>query len=247
MRPNAHATEMTKQQRSQFWSALPSIARNRPYMALIMTKMTLLAGSTAHTASAAYYVRYIMLRGEGTLAMFLLAHSLGMVVSQFFWLKLIARFGKVPCYVAAASIYAGVSIVWMLLDPALPWQLFVAFSFVNGCGAGGILLIPEALLPDMISRDYAISGVRREGTLASLYTFSEKAAHALGIALTGALLAWYGYAAPATGEALSDNGKWAIVITFGLAPAILVGGSSLWLLSVRRRLAGTQQAEPTEA
>ncbi|SDC82637.1 glycoside/pentoside/hexuronide:cation symporter, GPH family [Sphingomonas sp. YR710] len=227
-------TQLTAQMRSRFWAALPTLFRSRLYVTLLLLKATFLIGSTAHTATAAYYVHHVMRASDATLSLFLTVYSAGMVLSQMLWLWLIKRIGRVRCFIVAAGAYTIASIAWAMMGAHLPAGLFFVLSTVNGMGAGGILLVSESMLPEAIEEDYRLSGIHREGTLASLFAFAEKFAHAAGLALVGALLAWYGYVAPKTGGILNGDGLRAVMAAFGLLPATFVGGSCLWLLLLKR-------------
>ncbi len=226
------ATSMQAAAKSQFWSSLPTLFRSRRYIALIMVKMTFLIGSTAHTAAAAYYVHYVMRANDATLSLFLLVYSLGMVASQFVWLRAATRLGKVRGFIVAASLYTVISLTWACLNAGAPITLFILLSALNGIGAGGILLMTESMLPDAIEDDFILSGQRREGTLASLFTFAEKASHAAGLAGVGLVLSYFSYAAPAPGGALSASGITGVMAAFGLMPAAFVGASCLWWLLI---------------
>jgi glycoside/pentoside/hexuronide:cation symporter, GPH family len=230
----APRTALTAAAKEQFWSQLPTLFQSRLYVALVLVKATFLVGSTAHTVTAAYYVRYVMQAPNSVLSAFLLVYSIGMIASQVAWLAACRRVGKVRSFLAATAIYGTISVLWALLGDGAPTWLFILLSFLNGIGAGGLLLSSESLLPDAIEDDCRRSGARREGTLASLFAFTEKAANALGVALVGFVLGWYQYQAPAAGEAVPANVASAIMTCFGLMPAFFVGISGLWWLVARR-------------
>jgi len=228
-------TELSAQMRARFWPALPTLFRSRLYVVVLLLKATFLIGSTAHTATAAYYVHHVMRASDATLALFLTLYSVGMVVSQFVWLKSVARLGRVRTFLMAAALYTVASIAWALMGAHLPTGLFYVLSTINGMGAGGILLVSESMLPEAIEEDFALSGIHREGTLVSLFAFSEKFAHAAGLALVGAVLSWYGYHAPVGGASISPEGLHGVMAAFGLLPAAFVGGSMIWMLLLRGR------------
>lgn len=232
---NTAFTELSAQMRARFWPALPTLFKSRLYVTLLLLKATFLIGSTAHTATAAYYVHHVMRASDATLALFLTIYSVGMVVSQFIWLRSAARLGRVRTFILAATVYTVASIAWAVMGAHLPTGLFYVLSMVNGIGAGGILLVSESMLPEAIEEDFRLSGIRREGTLVSLFAFSEKFAHAAGLALVGSVLAWYGYVAPAAGATISEHGLRGVMAAFGLLPAAFVGGSMVWLLLLRGR------------
>jgi GPH family glycoside/pentoside/hexuronide:cation symporter len=228
---------LTAAAKDRFWSQLPTLFQSRLYVALVLVKATFLVGSTAHTVTAAYYVRYVMQAPNSVLSAFLLVYSIGMIASQLLWLAACRRIGKVRAFLVATAIYGTVSVLWAVLGNGAPTWLFILLSFLNGIGAGGLLLSSESLLPDAIEDDCRRSGARREGTLASLFAFTEKGANALGVALVGFVLGWYQYRAPAAGEAVPANVVSAIMTCFGLIPAVFVGVSGLWWRIARRAAA----------
>jgi Na+/melibiose symporter-like transporter len=230
----APRTALSTTARERFWPQLRTVFQSRLYVALVLVKATFLVGSTAHTVTAAYYVRYVMQAPNSVLSAFLLLYSIGMIASQFLWLAACRRLGKIRSFVLATAVYGSVSVLWALLGAGAPTTLFIALSFVNGMGAGGLLLCSESLLPDAIEDDCRRSGTRREGTLAALFAFTEKAANALGVALVGFVLSAYHYAPPAPGDAIPSNVVQAIMACFGLMPAVFVGVSGLWWLVARR-------------
>lgn len=232
---SAPRTTLSTAAREQFWSSLGTLFQSRLYVALVLVKGTFLVGSTAHTVTAAYYVRYVMQAPNSVLSVFLLVYSIGMIASQMLWIAIARRVGKIRGFLMASGLYGFISILWAILGADSPTWLFVTLSFLNGIGAGGLMLNSESLLPDAIEDDCSRSGARREGTLAALFAFVEKAANALGVALVGAVLAAFQYVAPPPGEPIPANVVSAIMACFGLIPAFFVGVSGLWWLLARRR------------
>ena len=230
----APRTSLTPTAKARFWSQLPTLFESRLYVALVLVKATFLVGSTAHTVTATYYVRYVMQAPNSVLSAFLLVYSIGMIASQFAWLRACRRIGKIRAFLVSTALYGTISILWAVLGNGAPTWLFIGLSFLNGAGAGGLLLASESLLPDAIEDDCRRSGLRREGTLASLFAFTEKGANALGVALVGLVLAAFQYKAPVTGETIPPNVVTAIMTCFGLIPALFVGVSGLWWLLIWR-------------
>lgn len=111
------------------------------------------------------------------------------------WTAAAGRFGKARTLAAACALLA-VSL------PAL-----AAFAPVGRLGAGllvpaavagialsGALLLPWALLPDVVELEAARSGGdRREGLLYALFTFAQKVAGSAGVFATGLATALLGY------------------------------------------------------
>jgi GPH family glycoside/pentoside/hexuronide:cation symporter len=227
----APATQLTVTQRGQFWKTFPTLFASRSYVGLLLCKYTFLIGSTAHTAMAAFYVKYIMGAQGGVLAEFLLIYTVGMAVSQPLWLWIANRVGKVGCFGAAAILYSGVSTAWAVMHPHSPQFLFMALSFANGMGGGGSLLMSQSIAPDVIDDDFRVRGIRREGSLMSFVGLAEKASLASGLALVGTVLSVFHYVAPAKGQPLGAVAQQGIVIAFGVVPAVfmLIGAACLLL------------------
>lgn len=230
----APRTALTPAAKERFWSSLRTVFQSRLYVALVLVKATFLIGSTAHTVTAAYYVRYVMQAPNSVLSAFLLVYSIGMISSQFVWLAACRRLGKIRAFVIATLVYGTISVLWAVLGNGAPTWLFIVLSFLNGTGAGGLLLASESLLPDAIEDDCRRAGLRREGTLAAMFAFTEKGANALGVALVGFVLGWYQYQAPAPGAAIPANVSSAIMTCFGLIPAFFVLASGAWWWIARR-------------
>ena len=225
----ARATRMSSRARAEYWKALPQIFRNRNYLALLLCKFTFLAGVAAHTATASYYVRYVMEAPNATLATFLLTYSVGMIASQPVWTYAVNRAGKVRTFVVAAMGYAAISLAWMLMLPGAAHVWFMALSVANGIWAGGLVLSSQAMLPDAIDEDYAVSGVRREASLSSFFVLAEKASYAAGLALVALTFEGLGYQPPDPGRPISASSLQAVVAAFGGAPALLLILSALSL------------------
>lgn len=231
----AAATMLSPRARAHFLTELRTVFRSRLYTCLLLSKATLLIGASAHTVTAAYYVRYVLHASDKTLSLFLFAYSGGMVLSQYLWVRMSARFGKIPAYVAAAMLYVTISLIWSLMRFGVPPATIILLSLLNGAGAGGVLLVSEAMLPDAIEEDYHLSGLRREGTLAAGFAFAEKGANAIGVALVGLVLSWFGYHAASAKAGLSAEALQGVMTAFGLIPALFTAASCLWWLGVRRR------------
>jgi GPH family glycoside/pentoside/hexuronide:cation symporter len=235
-------TRLSTPMRARFWSAMPTLFRSRLYVTVLLLKLSFLTGSTAHTATAAYYVHHVMRATDGTLSLFLLTYAGGMIASTPLWLRITRRIGRSRAFIGAASLYMVVSLAWMALGAGghLPTALFLALSVLNGAGSGGIVLAAESMLPEAMADDFRLSGIRREGMLVSVCSFTEKFALALGLALVGLVLNLYGYVTPKPGHGVEGEALRGVMVAFGLLPAIFVGGSSLWLFILR----GYRPAEP---
>ena len=78
----------------------------------------------------------------------------------------------------SAALAAVVNLTWLLSGPQEPMALYLLRAgFLALCG-GGMLLMGQSLLPDVMEHDFQRTGLRREGLYAGLYSFIEKFAFA---------------------------------------------------------------------
>jgi len=97
-------------------------------------------------------------------------------------------------------------------------------GIVSGVSSGGLLLMGQAMLPDTIHYDYLRTGLRREGIFAGLYTTAEKISFAIGGAMAGLLLQFFGYRSSVSGVEVtqSDETIFGIFILSAVIPALLM-------------------------
>lgn len=199
------------------------IMRNRPFMWLLALKVTMLVGITAQAATAAFFTKLVLRVPDTSLGLFFLAQTLGAIVSLTGWLWLARRVGKTACYATGAVVFALGSLSWWFAGAGEPLALVLARAAVVGVGGGAIFLMSNSLLPDTIEHDHARTGLRREGTLAAVFTFVEQCAHAIAAALIGLLLGALGYiAGQGGGVAQPASAIFGIVLCFSVIPAAAV-------------------------
>ncbi|MEX2502647.1 MAG: MFS transporter [Trueperaceae bacterium] len=119
----------------------------------------------------------------------------GIGVAAFpFWTRAADAAGKGPtlawaCVVLAASLAA---LAAFAPEGRLGVGLWLPAA-TAGWALAGALLMPWAMLPDVVEFEEARSGVRREGTVVGLFTFVQKLAGSAGVFATGMAAAWTGY------------------------------------------------------
>jgi GPH family glycoside/pentoside/hexuronide:cation symporter len=77
--------------------------------------------------------------------------------------------------------------------PKQPTPLIYVVAVFLGIGFSTQWVIPNAMLPDVIEYDEKMTGERREGIYNGISNFMTKFSVALGIAIPGWGLAWFGY------------------------------------------------------
>ena len=116
----------------------------------------------------------------------------GMLISAALAKPLVGRFGKAETCATASLIAAIFSIVLFFLRPKSVW-VYVAFNFFGWLGLGVFTMVSWAIITDVIDYSELRRGVREDGTIYALYSFSRKLGQAAAAGTTGLLLTLVGY------------------------------------------------------
>ena len=115
------------------------------------------------------------------------------IIATPIWLWIYRRIGPQRTFLLSALIFGAVSLTWLLVDSNEALSLIYLRAIGKGLGAGGVLLVGQALLPDVIEYDRLTSSKRREGVLSGIYTTIEKLAFALSSVMLGFWLQFNDY------------------------------------------------------
>ena len=75
------------------------------------------------------------------------------------------RLSKAHTLALSAALAACVNLTWLLSGPGEPVALYMLRAFVLAVSNGGMLLMGQSLLPDVMEYDYRKTGLRREGSM----------------------------------------------------------------------------------
>ncbi|HUX50425.1 MAG TPA: MFS transporter [Spirochaetia bacterium] len=181
-----------------------------------------IGGVTIIQASLLYYFEHIYgNRGAFNIALLILLLSTMAFIPV--WVAISKRIGKRASYNTGMLVLAGIMLVFFFLGPRLGVTFAYLIMLIGGFGLSTHYVMPWAILPDVVEYDYAESGLRREGVFYGMWTFVSKVGQALAIAVSGWILAAFGYHAPlANGTAVvqSAGAKLGIRLLAGPIPAI---------------------------
>lgn len=169
------------------------ILSNRPFVLLLVIKLFHLMALAVTQASMPFLFRRVLGLSDSMLGIYFLLFYGAMMLVQFIWVPLSHRFGKRNLFFMITLIYGLFHVSWYFVVPGEPVALIYARAIFLGSAAGGMLLLGQSLLPDTMEWDFRVTGLRREGMLAAVYTVFEKVAFALGAAVTGVFLGVAGY------------------------------------------------------
>lgn len=184
---------------TDFGQQLRLTLRNRPFMLLVGTKTLQLTGVTAFSAGLAFFAQYVVQLTGAQLGMFFGLFSLGTVLSLPAWVWHARRVGKKSAYVLAVLAFIVLDLALLTVGEGdLGWLL--TLGFLIGLSAGGLILLGVAMLPDTIDYDHHLTGQRREGIYAGVWSTIEKGSAAVATLCAGAILSAAGYLETRAGE-----------------------------------------------
>lgn len=169
------------------------ILSNRPFVLLLVIKLFHLMALAVTQASMPFLFRRVLGLSDSSLGLYFLLFYGAMMLVQFIWVPLSKKFGKRNLFLFITLVYGLLHASWYFVTPGESIALVYGRALLLGGSAGGMLLLGQALLPDTMEWDYRLTGLRREGMLAAVYTVFEKIAFALGAAVTGVFLGLAGY------------------------------------------------------
>lgn len=108
--------------------------------------------------------------------------------------KLSAKYGKKELAIGSCLFGAVVYLICWVLKPENPYT-YVVFYVVANIGVGFFNMVIWAMITDVIDDAEVKNGVREDGTIYSVYSFTRKIGQALSSGMIGALLSVIGYSA----------------------------------------------------
>lgn len=194
---------------------------NRPFLLLLGIKYLGLYALSATVTTNIFFVRQVMEQSEAIMLWYGLAYMLGTLVAITPWLWISRRLGKAKALALSAALAAVVNLTWLLSGPQEPMALYLLRAgFLALCG-GGMLLMGQSLLPDVMEHDFQRTGLRREGLYAGLYSFIEKFAFATAPLTLGVLLSTMGFEPGLPrGASQPESALLAITLAIAVIPAI---------------------------
>ncbi len=231
--------------REHYAVGIRALRRSAPFRALLGTFL-LQALATGLMLAGAQYVATWVLRSEDAIQLLFIALIAPALLAAPLWGLVANRFGKERTFAVASIVFAAaaLSIAGALWAPGAWIYLPVG---VAGIAYAGMQSLPMAMLPDVISYDERTHGPGQAGAFSGVWTAGETVGFALGASVLAVILAVTGYVSSVAGETVAQPGSAVagIVLSFSIAPAVLIGFSLLTLSRYRLRRADIEAATRT--
>ena len=149
------------------------------------------------------------------------AYMTGSLLALTPWVLISRRLSKPHTLALSAGLAALVNLTWFLSGPSEPIWVYTLRGMLLAASNGGMLLMGQSLLPDVMEYDYRRTGLRREGLYAGLYSFIEKLAFATAPLMLGILLGQMGFVQGLPRSAQQpESALLAITIAIAAVPAV---------------------------
>jgi glucuronide carrier protein len=192
------------------------LRNNKPLVLLCISSFVFLTGMLALSTVQLYYLRDV-LNALPLYALFSIFQLVMVFGLAGFIPKIVRTFGKRAAYMVGGGIMGVGGIIVFLAPPSMVW---LGFSGLVICQLGIVLvnMLVWALEADTVEYGEWKTGVRAEGIVYALFSFTRKAGQAVGGALAAYALAWGGYVANAAAQ--SEQAVWGIRAGAGLIPVV---------------------------
>jgi GPH family glycoside/pentoside/hexuronide:cation symporter len=190
------------------------VARNRPFVILLIAYTISAIGNNLPATLILYYVEYVLQSRYADF--FLLLYFVTGIGFLPAWIKISKKFGKKRTWLVSIAINTGAFLGVFFLGPGDVW-IYGVLVFLSGIGFGATLAIPSAIQADVIDYDELFTGERREGQYIGLWSISKKFAAAVGVGVGLSILGMAGYE-PNVEQ--TEKVKWILRTLYALVPSV---------------------------
>lgn len=177
---------------------LKLLLKNSPWWILVGTGLASLLFNAIRDGAAIYYFRdyvkisYTMpLTGWDMTTIYFLIGQAANLIGVMAAPALSRKYGKRKTYILASVLAAVLSVVFFFIPCQITWILILQ-ALISVC-AGYVLPLLWSMFADIADYQELKTGRRATGLIFSSSSMSQKLGWALGAALTGWILFWFGY------------------------------------------------------
>ena len=225
--------EFSRPARASFLAGLKQTARHGTYRRLVGLFLSSRIAVDLIGAIFIFYF-YYWLRRPGDFPIAMGVMFVAVLASLPFWLRVSRGADKRAIFIFGVFWWIGIQLVLLAMTPEWPrWSMF-AVAGGAGFGYAVVALMPWSMLGDVIDEDELVTGERREGVYAGLFTFLRKLGGATGVAVAGIVLDLAGFV---RGQEQSATAQLAIRGLTALVPALflLLAAVIAWSYPLSRR------------
>lgn len=189
-------SEQNKQVQLSFWQAILPSFKNKLFINYVLTISTFWVGFKVFQSSINYIVKIIMEKSEDFISIVMVSLILVSVICFPLVISLTNKYGKKKMFLYALLAISLISPLLGLIkfvhfmSPILYGTIIIALL---GIPVAFLLVLPNAILADIIDSDEKITGFRREAMFYGMEGLFTKTARGLGQLSTSFLFGIFGY------------------------------------------------------
>jgi Na+/melibiose symporter-like transporter len=211
------ATSAAAREHAGFAKTVRAVLDNRPFLGLVLFKLTLFTGLALHGAAMPYYTRHVLGATDMSLGAIFLPQTLAMMASQPLWVIAARRIGRRPALMLAAAMQAAAMLGWLAVPSAAPTLWLPLLGGIEGLCIGGLMFGLYSVLGDTMDAVQA----RHEGVLAGVFVMIEKATSALGAFVFSLAMGWAGFvSASDAGSSQPASVVTGVIVAISVLPAL---------------------------
>lgn len=214
------------QQNSTFKQDLICLWQNDQWRVLCLAGLLLLSGQVLRGTLAVYYVKYYLVRAD-LITPFMTLGMIGSILGCALSQMVAKKFCKIKAYITLQSIAAFICVISYFVSAnqiILALSLFFFWSFFLQMATP----LLWAKMADTIDYGHWKTGVRITGMVYSAVVFFIKLGVAIGGALAGWLLAYYGYQADIEQNEATKHGILLSFTVFAALGSVMVAFVMRW-------------------
>ena len=169
------------------------IAGNRHFLMLIMIKVTHLLALAIGAGSLFFFFRFALGKDLQTLGIYGGVATIVWAIVMPVWTRIARYRGKRFGYFVATLLYSIVTLTWLLADADESMTILLLRAAAFGVISGGMLLMGNAMLQDVMDDDFRRTGLRKNGMFAGSYSLIEKLTSGIGAQVLGLVLSITGF------------------------------------------------------
>lgn len=172
---------------------LATIARNGYFRTLLLIKITHLLALSIGAGSSVFFYRFVLGYDLRTLGLYGAVTTIVWALSMPIWTRIARNQGKRFGYFVATLVYALLTLSWLFAGPGESMFTLLGRGVLFGLIAGGMLLMGNAMLQDVMDEEFRRTGQRKNGMFAGSYSLIEKVTSGLGAQILGLVLSLTGF------------------------------------------------------
>ncbi len=173
-----------------FKDALARTLGNRSFLTFVVSNLFIQYAFTMVLAILPFYSKYVLFLGPKDTSIILASAFIVEIPMLFVWSRLAVKFGARSIYMIAIAAFASFLVPFFFLNS----MIFAAVSCAGlGASLGGIIVLSDVLISDIIDEDELKTGARREGSYFGVNAFVTRFAIALEAASIGIVFMLSGY------------------------------------------------------